>query len=84
MEVTATAMAIVLNRVRDPDCLERARDLFVDTPVEVLGALPEDAELSGNDERGEPILHLSPQNPVVAAVDAIMRRCTASARAEAG
>ena len=84
MEVTATAMGIVLNRVRDPDCLERARDLFADSPVEVLGALPEDAELSGNDERGESVLHLSPDNAVVAAVDTIMRRCAASAPAEAG
>ena len=60
-------MSVVVNRVWDDTCLDRARLLFEDTPVRVAGALPEDAELAARDAQGEPIWTLPAENPVFAA-----------------
>lgn len=74
MDVSAGAMGVVLNRARDEECLERARAAFADTPVVVLGALPEDETLAQRDVQGEPVFGLPPDNAVASAADAIFRR----------
>jgi CO dehydrogenase maturation factor len=80
MGIDATSMGVILNRVRSSDgrgpsgLLERATELFSDTPVEVLGILPEDADLGSRDEEGLSILGLPEANPVYAAASAIFER----------
>jgi len=64
MKTEARAFGLVVNRVRDPRALERAGQLFVKTPVRMLGGLPEDAELLARGETGESIFSLAPSNPV--------------------
>jgi hypothetical protein len=65
---------VVLNRARGPECLERAGQIFQNTPVTVLGSLPEDAELGARDADGEPIWTLPTENPLLRASSEIMAR----------
>ncbi len=74
MKIDAGSMGIVINRVRDGDCLDRAEQLFKGTPVVVLGAIPEDGEVSRRDERGDPIFTLPEDGPVFTAVADVLRR----------
>ena len=74
MQIAAGATGLVLNRVRDGVCLERARELFAGTPVEILGALPEDAGIAAQDARGESVFGLAAENPVLAAAGKILER----------
>jgi CO dehydrogenase nickel-insertion accessory protein CooC1 len=79
MGVTAGRMGVVLNRVRDTNCVDRACEVFTGTPVEILGALPEDSDLGQRDEAGDPVLGLPADNPVYVALDKLMRRCIGTA-----
>ena len=74
MEVSAGAMGVVLNRARDASCLDRARTAFADTPVVILGALPEDETLARRDEQGEPVFGLPLDNAASVAADSIFCR----------
>ena len=74
MEVKADAMGVVINRVRDPECLERARSIFSGTPVGVLGGLPEDEEVARRDAMGESVFGLSTENPVYQSVCGILEK----------
>ncbi|MHC4697770.1 MAG: ATP-binding protein [Planctomycetota bacterium] len=84
MNIDAAAMSVVVNRVRhgeagrDGVCLDRVGRLFEDTPVEVAGWLPEDAEFGARDEDGRSILTLPNSNPVFAAAAAIFERLAPS------
>lgn len=64
MKIEAGAFGLVVNRVRDAGALERARQLFAQTPVQMLGGLPEDAELLSHGETGESLFSLATTNPV--------------------
>ena len=74
LQVKAGALGVVINRTREPQCLERARALFANTPVEILGALPEDAELARRDAAGESIFGLDAHGPVYAAAAAVLEK----------
>ena len=74
MEVEAGSMSVVINRVRDPRSLDRARALFEGSRVAVAGAIPEDAELGARDAAGEPIFTLAAENPVFIAAAGIFSR----------
>jgi CO dehydrogenase maturation factor len=72
MKVIAGQLGLVVNRVRDEACLERARRIFDNTPVSVLGSLPEDTELSNRDAEGAPIWTLPEGNPLLKAAGSIL------------
>jgi CO dehydrogenase nickel-insertion accessory protein CooC1 len=76
MEIDAGLMSVVINRAINDHGLERARRLFDQTPVAVVGRLPEDAELSARDVDGEPIFTLPAANPVYMAAGEIFRQLT--------
>lgn len=76
MEIEAGAMGLVINRARSETNLDHAAQRFNDTPVVLVGSIPEDAELRTRDEQGEPILTLPASNPAVEAVSAILDRIT--------
>jgi CO dehydrogenase maturation factor len=78
MQITAGGLGVVINRARDTICLERARQIFQNTPVTVLGCLPEDAALGAGDADGEPIWTLPTENPLVSAAAAVFTRLTAA------
>jgi CO dehydrogenase maturation factor len=73
MEISAGSMGVVINRARDELCLERAEALFAGTPVQVLGALPEDEEVKERSIEGRPVSGLSPGNAVYQALGAILK-----------
>ena len=77
MGIAADAMGVVINRAHGLEGLERARDLFADTPVEILGVLPEDEELRQRDARGEPVSGLRAENPIYQAAGDLFGRLTA-------
>jgi CO dehydrogenase maturation factor len=72
MGIRAGAMGVVVNRVRDEQCLERARELFAGTEVRILGALPEDVEVAERSIAGESVFGLSPENAVYRGIGAIL------------
>jgi CO dehydrogenase maturation factor len=72
MEISVGTMGVVINRARDARCIERAEALFADTAAQVLGALPEDAEVEEQSVMGRPVYGLSPGNPVYKALGAIL------------
>ncbi len=72
MELSAGAMGLVVNRVRDAECLERAEETFAGTGVSVLGALPDDDELARRDAVGDSVFGLCADNPVLAAAELIL------------
>lgn len=74
MELSAGAMGVVVNRARDAECLERAKETFVGTGVSVLGALPDDEELARQDAVGASVFGLPADNPVLAAADKVLER----------
>jgi CO dehydrogenase maturation factor len=74
LEVNTKSMGVVINRLRDGESLERARELFAGTPVQVLGGLPDDAEIAARDSAGEPVFGLPATNPVLEAAAAIFER----------
>jgi CO dehydrogenase maturation factor len=83
MGTSAGSMGVVVNRARDLECLDRARDLecldrardlFEGTPVEVLGALPDDAALAVHDANGDPVFALDGGNAVVQAAAAVLEK----------
>ncbi|HEY3323909.1 MAG TPA: AAA family ATPase [Planctomycetota bacterium] len=74
MQVNAAAFGLVINRARDGAALARAKVTFEGTPVQVLGALPEDTELARRDEYGESVFSLPQQNEVAVASAGILER----------
>jgi CO dehydrogenase maturation factor len=78
MGIEAGGCGVVLNRIRDAAPLERARELFRGTPVEILGGIPEDDELLKRDVAGEPIFTLPEGNAAWKAAGAILGRATRS------
>lgn len=75
LEVKAARMGVVLNRLRDEnDSLDRAREIFAGTPVEVLGGLPDDEEVATRDAEGQPVFGLPTQNAVYQAAQQIFAR----------
>jgi len=74
MAVDAPAMGVVVNRARSEACLDRARKVLEGTPVEVLGALPEDAQVGDWDAAGRPLVDLPAENVVYGAASAIFER----------
>ena len=82
MQIEALAMTVVINRMRGDQsvldgCLSRARALFLNTPVTVIGALPEDAELAAADMDGVPISTLPANNPVLTAASEVFSQMVA-------
>jgi CO dehydrogenase maturation factor len=80
MKVIAGELSLVVNRVREEACLERARRIFDNTPVSVLGSLPEDAELSSRDAEGTPIWTMPRGNPLLRAAEGILERLVSETR----
>jgi CO dehydrogenase nickel-insertion accessory protein CooC1 len=80
MKVVVGGLGLVVNRARDEGCLERARRIFDNTPVVVLGSLPEDAELSTRDAEGAPIWTLPGGNPLLNAAAGILERLAGEIR----
>jgi len=80
MKVTVGGLGLLINRARDEACLERARQIFDNTPVVVLGSLPEDAELSTRDAEGAPIWTLPGGNPLLSAAESVLKRLASEAR----
>jgi len=74
MKVAAGGLGLVVNRVRDEVCLERARRIFDNTSVVVLGGLPEDAELAVRDAEGAAIWTLPVGNPLLKAAEGVLER----------
>jgi CO dehydrogenase maturation factor len=74
MAIEAPAMGVVVNRARDEGCLDRVRRVLEGTPVQVLGALPENAELADFDAAGTPLSALPGENAVYGAASAIFER----------
>jgi CO dehydrogenase maturation factor len=74
MGIDAARLGAVVNRVRGPEPLDRARSLFAGTPVEVLGGIPEDEGLAARDEAGEPVFGLPESSPAWRAVASILER----------
>lgn len=77
LDVKTTATGLVVNRVRDPEVLDRARAIFAGTPVTVLGGLPEDDEVARRDGEALPITGIPDTNPVMQAAANIMQRICA-------
>lgn len=80
MGVEARGMGAVINRARGVECVDRLRKVLEGTPVEMLGVLPEDAELAEWDAAGRPLLELPAGNPVCVAADAVFERIKDSGR----
>jgi len=81
MAIKVDSVGVVVNRARDDSCLDRARALFADTPVAVIGALPEDEVLGARDRKGESIQGLPTENAVFRAASdlfAAMRKLNES------
>jgi CO dehydrogenase maturation factor len=74
MEVKASHRGVVVNRLRNSDTLRRAEELFAGTGVAILGGIPEDATLAGNDEAGRPVFDLPDDNPALLAADQLCER----------
>jgi len=74
MEIEAGSMSVVINRARDGQCLDRARERFEGTRVAVVGSVPEDDDLNARDAAGESILTLPAENPVFVAAAAVFAR----------
>lgn len=74
MGVDAGMMGLVVNRARDAECQERAQRAMKDTPVQVLGTLPEDEQLAEWDAAGRSLLTLPADNRVNRAVSAVLER----------
>jgi CO dehydrogenase maturation factor len=72
MKVEVGRLGLVVNRARDGACLERARQIFDNTSVTILGSLPEDPELSDRDADGAPIWTLPAKNSVLEAAAGVM------------
>ncbi len=72
MDMSAGAMGVIVNRARDVQCLDRARALFTDTKVEILGAIPEDAEVGDEAAAGGAVFSLPAENAVYKALSAIL------------
>ena len=76
MEVSAGTMGVVINRARDDRGLDRARALFADTEVDILGALPEDPELAERSVAGDAVFGLSRGSAVYEALGNILSNAT--------
>ena len=74
MAVEAPAIGAVINRARDAACVERLRKALEGTPVEVLGVLPEDAQLAEWDAAGRSLLELPANNAVCVAAAEMFER----------
>jgi CO dehydrogenase maturation factor len=72
MGISVGTMGVVINRAREAQCIERAEALFADTAAQVLGALPDDADVEEQSVMGRPVYGLSPENAVYKALGAIL------------
>ena len=73
LEVKAGAVGLVVNRMRDPEVLERAHAVFDGTAVTILGGIPEDDEVARRDGEGLPVTGIPEDNPVVQIVATILQ-----------
>jgi CO dehydrogenase maturation factor len=80
MEISIGTMGVVVNRARDAQCIERAEALFEGTPAQILGALPEDAEVKEQSVMGRPVYGLSPENAAYKALGAILSHAGQASR----
>lgn len=63
--------ALLINRVGDPQAAER---LAAETPLEVIGLLPEDPAIRDFDAQGRSLLELPDSSPALTALQEIIRR----------
>jgi len=70
MRIDAGAMGVVVNRARDDDSLDRARRIFDNTPVNLVGGIPESEELGRRDAAAEPVWTLPQDDAVYTAASA--------------
>ncbi len=77
MQVNACSMGLILNRVHEASTLERAQELFQGTGVEVLGEVPENAEVASNDAKGDPVFNLNQENLAYRAFGGILESIVA-------
>jgi CO dehydrogenase maturation factor len=76
MGIDAGRRGVVVNRLRGPEALDRARALFGGTPVEVLGGIPEDEVLAARDAEGAPVFGLPASSPAWAALSEILEKAS--------
>jgi CO dehydrogenase maturation factor len=70
MGIDAGAESLVINRVWDDKCLDRARHFFDNTSVRILGGVPDDPDFVRRDADGEPVWTLPRESAVyMAAAD---------------
>jgi Flp pilus assembly CpaE family ATPase len=69
MAVRYERLAIVINRLRRPGLPEAASELREKTGADRVVGLPEDARLAEMSERGEALVGLGGDNPVVEKLD---------------
>jgi len=74
MDMAASSMGLIINRAQNGAPIENARQAFAETPVQLLGAMPENAVLAEHDARGDSVFSLDSDNPVYQTVDNMMRR----------
>lgn len=74
MGVQAGGFGAVINRARDAGCVDRLRKAMQGAPVEILGVLPEDAEVAEWDAAGKPLLRLPSENAVYKAAAGVFER----------
>lgn len=79
MQVNAKAMGVIVNRDRNGG-LDRARKLFEGTPVNVLGAIPEDAELAARDVDGAAVFGLAETNAAFSATANLLEQMTTGSK----
>jgi CO dehydrogenase maturation factor len=72
MAVRYQRLAIVINRLRRPDLPEALAALREKTRADCVVALPEDQLLAESGERGEALVRLSRDNPVVERLDGFL------------
>ncbi len=72
MRIDAGAMGVVVNRMRDGECLDRARGIFDNTPVRLVGGIPESDALGNRDAEGEPVWSLPEEDGVYIAASAVL------------
>jgi CO dehydrogenase maturation factor len=74
MEIRYDRLAIVINRLRTDESLTGFSELKEVTGADYLVALPENLELSEMGEKGKDLWSVSPTNPVVEQLDALLNQ----------
>jgi CO dehydrogenase maturation factor len=84
MDISASNLGLIVNRTPDGAVSARAGQLFANTPIEILGGLPEDNALAAQDVRGASVFDLPRDNAVYSAAGKIFSKIAAKITAGKG